>query len=236
MIAILRFIARNFLTIVLVVIALCVGGYAVGSVKNVREFLFPQTIATARPPIIMVNQIKAIAQLVTVSSEVGTTNIDVEIHHGILNYGYYSASHIAIGAIDAGIDFEEIGEDAIELRNDEYNITLPAPVITSCRIEYIDQNQYSLTLLSADWDAVRQIAEAEALDEFAQSMIEQGILERAAKEAEFRIGEFVMNLTGKASSFEFEERSGALELPESCKPIPPSGWEMDADGAWKRAS
>ena len=105
MFAILKFIGRHFITIALVVIALIVGGYVVGSVQNVRESLFPQTVATIRSSIIMVNQIKAIAQLVTVSSEVGTTNIDVEIHQGFLNSGYYSASHIAIGAIDAGIDF-----------------------------------------------------------------------------------------------------------------------------------
>ena len=82
---------------------------------------------------------------------------------------------------------------------------------------------------------MRQIAESEALDRFAQGMIEKGILERAAEEAEFRIGEFVKYLTGKASNFEFEERSGALELPDSCKPIPPSGWEKDVDGGWRRA-
>ena len=236
MFAILKFIGRHFITIALVVIALIVGGYLVGSVQNLRESLFPQTVATVRSSIIMVNQIKAIAQLVTVSSEVGTTNIDVEIHQGVLNSGYYSASHIAIGAIDAGIDFEEIGEDDIKFRNEVYAITLPAPIITNCRIEYIDQNQYSFTLLPADWDSVRQIAESEALDRFAQGMIEKGILERAAEEAEFRIGEFVKYLTGKESNFEFEERSDALELPDSCKPIPPSGWEKGADGGWRRAS
>lgn len=236
MISMLKFIGRHFITIALIVIALIVGGYISGKVDSVRELFFPQTVVTVRPSIIMVNQIKAIAQLVTVSSEIGTTDIEVEIHQGFLNAGYYSASHIAIGAIDAGIDFEKIGEDAIELRNDVYTMTLPAPMITSCRIEYIDQNQHSLTLLPADWDMVRQIAQAEALDKFAQNMIKQGILERAAAEAEFRIGEFVMNLTGIASNFEFEETNGEPELPDSCKPIPPRGWEKGADDGWRRAS
>ena len=236
MLNVTKFIARHIATIALVIVALVVGGYISGTVDSVREFFFPQTEVSVRPPIIMVNQIKAIAQLVTVSSEIGTTDIEVEIHRGFLNYGYYSASHIAIGAIDAGINFEEIGEDAIELRNDVYTIRLPAPTITSCRIEYIDQNQYSLTLLPADWDMVRQIAQAEALDKFAQSMIEQGILERAAEEAEFRIGEFVANLTGLTSSFEFENSSGEPVLPDSCIPIAPAGWEKDADGGWREAN
>jgi len=198
----LKFIGRHFITILLVVVAIMVGGYISGTVDSVRELFFPQTAATVRAPVIMVNQIKDIAQLVTVSSEIGTTNIKVEIHQGFLDSGYYSANHIIIGAIDAGIDFEKIGEGAIELRDDVYTITLPAPMITSCRIEYIDQNQHSLTLLPADWDMVRQIAQAEALDKFAQSRIEQGILERAVEEAEFRIGEFIMNLTGLKSAFQ----------------------------------
>ncbi|MCY4537144.1 MAG: DUF4230 domain-containing protein [Chloroflexi bacterium] len=235
MIAILKFIGRHFITIALVVIALIVGGFVVGSVQNVRELLFPQTAVKVNSPIIMVNQIKAIAQLVTVSSDVGTTNIDVEIHRGFLNSGYYSASHIAIGAIDAGINFDEIEEDSIDLRNDVYTITLPASIITSCRIEYINQNQYSITLLPADWDLVRQIAESEALDKFAQGMIEEGVLVRAAEEASRRIGKFVMDLTGLPANIEFRERSEAPELPDSCKPIPPSGWEKDVDGGWRRA-
>lgn len=236
MIGTLKFIGRHFITIALVVMALIVGGYISGTVESVRHFFFPETEVRVEPPVIMVNQIKAIAQLVTVSSEIGTSNIEVEIHQGFLNSGYYSASHIAIGAIDAGIDFQEIDEDAIEVRDDEYNISLPAPMITSCRIEYIDQNQHSLTLLPADWDMVRQIAHAEALEQFARSMIEEGILERAAEEAEFRIGEFVKNLTGLKSEFTFKKRSGELELPTSCQPIAPSGWVKDTDGAWKRAS
>ena len=235
MISMIKFIGRHFITIVLVIAALIMGGYISGKVDTVRDFFFPQSEVSVRSPVIMVNQIKAVAELVTVNSELGTIDIEVEIHRGFLNAGYYSASHIAIGAIDAGIDFEKIDKYAIELRNDVYSITLPAPMITSCRIEYIDQNQHSFTLLPADWDMVRQIAHAEALDEFAQRMIEKGILERAAEEAEFRIGEFVMNLTGLASRFEFQERTGEPELPDSCLSIPPSGWEK-ADGAWRQAS
>ncbi len=236
MISVLKFIARHILRLLWLALGIFVGGYISGSVDSVRELFFPQNAATVRSSIVMVNQIKAIAQLVTVSSEIGTTDIEVEIHQGFLNAGYYSASHVAIGAIDAGINFDEIDENAIDLRNDVYNITLPASVITSCRIEYIDQNQHSFTLLSADWDSVRKIAEAEALDQFAQSMIEEGILDRAAEEAARRIGDFVRELTGLPVIFEFEERTGAAQLPDSCLPSPPSGWEKATDGGWRRAN
>ena len=232
----LRFIARHIVTIVLVIIALVVGGYISGTVDSVRDFFFPQAKASVPTIMLQVNEIRAIAELVTVSGKISAVDVDVEIHRGFLNAGFYSANHVAIGAIDAGIKFDEIEDDDITLKDDTYFINLPAPTITSCRIEYIDQNQQSFTLLPADWDMVRQIAQAEALDKFAKGMIEEGILERAAEEAAYRIGDFVMNLTGMPAIVEIKVRSGALELPDSCNPTSPTGWVKDVDGAWKRAS
>ena len=105
----------------------------------------------------IVTSIQGMGQLVTVKHEIVKTDIKVEIHRGLLNSGYYSAEHDVIGAIEAGIHFDALDEDSVRFGNDAYIVTLPAPIITSCRIEYIDQNEYSLTLLAADWDMVRQI-------------------------------------------------------------------------------
>ena len=179
MIVAFKFVIRNVVSIVLLVVGIFVGGYFIGAVHDVRDFLFPETAAYVRSPLTIVNSIHGIGQLVTVTSEVYKTDVEVEIKRGVFNFGGYSANHIAIGAVEAGIDFHAINEDSVRYENDAYILTLPAPVITSCRIEHIDQNQYSYTLLSADWDLVRQIAQAEALEHFAQSMIEEGILERA---------------------------------------------------------
>lgn len=234
MFAILKVIGRNIFTIALLVIGIVIGSLFIGKVNEVRDFFFPETALFVRSPQAIVNSINGIGQLVTVISEVESTDVKVEIHRGILNAGYYSANHWAIGAIEAGIDFDAIDEDSVRYENDAYTVTLPAPVITSCRIEFIDQNQHSFTLLSADWDMVRQIAHAEAITEFAKEMIEKGILERAEKETELRLGDFVRELTGKPAHIKFAERRGEPDLPESCQPYTPSGWAKDADGAWKR--
>ena len=67
-------------------------------------------------------------------------------------------------------------------------------------------------------------------------MIEVGILERAAEEAEIRVGDFVRHLTESPAEFSFREIVAANpELPESCKPIAPSGWEKSAEGGWERS-
>lgn len=236
MVGLLKFLGRNLVTIALLIVGILVGGYLTGAVQDVRNFFFPQSAAYVIPSQTIVTSIKNIGQLVTVTSEIGTTDVKVEIHQGFLNVGYYSASHIAIGAIEAGIDFDKIDEDSIHFQDDVFTLTLPPSIVTSCRIEHIDQNQHSFTLLLADWDMVRQLAEHDAIGQFAQEMIEAGILERAKEQAEILIGEFVHDLTGKATHIEFEEREGEPELPLSCRPHSPSGWIKDDEGAWKRSS
>ncbi|MCY3832789.1 MAG: DUF4230 domain-containing protein [Chloroflexi bacterium] len=235
MIASVRFVGKILIyIIVLLALGIVIGGYGVGKVNEVRDFFFPETAAYVRSPQTIVNSISGIGQLVTVTSEVETTDVKVEIHGGFLNAGYYSANHMAIGAIEAGIDFDALTEDSVRYENDAYTLTLPAPIITSCRIEYIDQGGHSFTLLVAKWDMVRQIAHAEAITRFAEQMIEAGILERAAEETALRLGDFVRELTGKPTHIEFAARDGELDLPDSCQPYTPPGWGKDETGAWKR--
>ena len=235
MAGILKLLAKNIVTVLLIVVVAAATIFLVGRVEAVWSFLFPDQVI-ARHKYTIVTGVQGMGQLVTVKHEVAKTDIKVEIHRGFLNAGYYSANHMAIGAIEAGINFDAIVEDSIQFADDAYTLTLPAPIITSCRIEYIDQNEHSFTLLSADWDMVRQIAHAEAMDQFAKEMIEAGILERAADEAAIRIGDFVRYLTGNPASIEFEDSNGDQALPDSCKPNAPSGWEKTAEGGWKRTS
>ncbi|MDE2750565.1 MAG: DUF4230 domain-containing protein [Chloroflexota bacterium] len=234
MVAVSQFIVRNMIPIALLIVGIVFGGFLTGTVNDVRDFFFPESSVYVRSPLTIVNSINGIGQLVSVTSEVAKTDLKVEIHRGIFNLGGYSANHIAIGAIEAGIDFAAIDEDDIHLVDDAYVLKLPAPSITSCRIEHIDQNEHSFTLLSADWDMVRQIAHAEAIIRFAEQMIEAGILEQAEEETALHMGDFVRELTGKPVHIEFAARDGDIELPESCQPYTPNGWGKDEDGAWKR--
>ncbi len=235
MVAAVKFFSRNIFGIALLVGGIIIGASLIGTVESLRLSLFPQTGAFTRSEATIVNGIKGIGQLVTVTADIELPDIQVEIHRGIFNLGYYSANHIATGALEAGIDFAAIDEDNIRYENGVYKLSLPAPVITSCRIEYIDQNQYSITLFSADWDMVRQIAQAEALTLFVEKMTEQGILERAAEETALQLGEFVREITGKPTQVDFAPQAGEPALPDSCQPIAPPGWEKNEKGAWKRA-
>lgn len=234
MIAIVRFVSRNIFSIALLVVGVVVGGWVIGKVNEVRDYFFHESAVYVRSPATIVNGISGIGQLVTVTSEIAKADLKVEVHQGLLNAGYYSANHIVIGVIEAGIDFDAITEDNIRETDSGYVLTLPAPIVTSCRIEHIDQNQHSLTLLQADWDMVRQLAQADAIMQFIEELPELGILERAEEETRLQLGNFVRELTGEPARIEFAPREGELELPDSCKPYTPDGWGKDENGAWKQ--
>lgn len=234
MVAITKFLAKNIITVLLIVFVAAATLFVAGRVESVWGFLFPDKVI-AEHKYTIVTGVRGLGNFVTAEYEVAKTDIKVEIHRGFLNAGYYSANHNAIGVIEAGISFDAIDEDSVGFSDDTYTLKLAAPIVTSCRIEYIDQNEQSFTLLSADWDTVRQIAQAEAMEQFAQEMIEAGLLERAAEEAEIRIGDFVRSLTGKPAIIQIENIDGELELPDSCMPVAPSGWEKTEEGGWKRA-
>lgn len=238
-IKLIKFIFKNIVEIAIAIVVLvgvaAIGGFVIESFDSVRNFFFPHKVAVETSRTI-VNSLQGMGQLVTVSSDVAKTDIRISINEGFLNSGYYSANHVAVGAIEAGINFDAIGEDSVNVEEDSLAIILPAPQITSCRIEHIDQNQNSFTLLAADWDAVRQLAQYEAIVQFAQEMIEAGILDKAEEETSWRIGDFVRRLTNRSVDVTFEEREGLPALPSSCEPEAPSGWEKTEDGGWQRAN
>lgn len=208
-----------------------------GMFSSVMNFLDPPATVNIVSNRTIVHSLQGLGQLVTVSSEVAKADIQVSVNEGFLNAGSYSAKHVAVGVIEAGIDIATTNKDHVSYDStaNTYTLRLPSPNITSCRIEHIDQYSGSLTLLPADWDLLRQLAQHDAIAQFAQDMIEGGILERAKAEAALRLGDFIGALTGSQAHIEYEASDAEAKLPPSCQPDPPSGWVKGEDGAWRRA-
>lgn len=208
-----------------------------GMLSSVMNFIDPPAAVNIVSSRTIVHSLQGLGQLVTVSSEVAKADIQVSVNEGFLNAGSYSAKHVAVGVIEAGIDISTTNKDHVsyDSTTNTYTLRLPPPNITSCRIEHIDQYGGSLTLLPADWDLLRQLAQHDAIVQFAQDMIENGILERAKEEATLRLGDFIRALTGSQAHIEYEEGDGEAKLPPSCQPNPPAGWKKGEDGAWSRA-
>lgn len=182
----------------------------------------------------IVNSVRGLGQLVTVRVELAKSDVRVSIHEGVLNTGFYSANHVAVGIIEAGVDISGFGKGNLRIESDKVVLTLPAPIVTSCNIDHIDQYEHSFSLLQKDWDTVRQLAEFDAIMAFRQDALDGGILERAKDEITFRLGNFVSELTGAEAQVEFADATDPPGYGDTCYPDPPSGWSQDADGSWKR--
>lgn len=194
----------------------------------------PTLTPTVNPRRIILNSLIPLRQLDVISAE-ASQEVITSINNGILNLCGYNANHASYGVIEAGIDFSTIDEDSIiyDTASDSITLILPPPVITSCRIEYIDQYDGSHSLCGTDWDTLRQLAQHDIMSGFVKDTKEREFLARAKSQASLFMRSFVSDLTGKLVDIEYEASDTEAELPPSCVIEIPSGWTKDAEsGAW----
>lgn len=226
------------LIVVLVIASVLLGVTSVNGILGGIGSIFsggPPPRASITSTQTLVQGIQPLGQLVSVSTQLAKADIAVGIQQGVLNTCGFSANHVAQGAIEAGIDLTHITPDDIrydEARN-TYVVTVPAPQLTSCRVDYIRQYDRSTTACNVDWDEARLLASYTALIDFRDDALEGGILTRAENEARLVLGNFVSAVTGSSVEIVFSETQ--QPLPPSCQPSVPSGWMIDpATGGWTR--
>jgi len=205
---------------------------------GVANALSPAPAAQVTSSTTIVNSIQPLGELVTVNAQLAKADLHVSITQGVLNACSFSTSYVAQGSINAGIDFLQIGPEDIaynELTR-TYTITLPAPRVLGCSIDYIDQYNNSTTLCAVDWDTARQLGQYTALQQFRTDALESGLLDRASRQAQLVIGNFVASLTGARVDIQFARPAGDPELPPSWDPPLPLTWTYDhANQTWTPA-
>ena len=145
----------------------------------------------------------------------------------------YSAKHAAVGVIEAGINLEAIDVDSIDhsFLSNTYTIVVPAPAISSCRLEeidqYIQQGGGTATCFANEWMDMEDIARHLSMKSFVQAALEDDTLERAGKQATLVLGNLIRELTGSKVHIEYAEAPDEPIIPESCLPKPPLGWTQD---------
>ncbi|MCY3977682.1 MAG: DUF4230 domain-containing protein [Chloroflexi bacterium] len=191
---------------------------------------------TPIPPSRILKGIQESGQLITLKSEMAEIRIEV-IYRGHINCEY-SAKHAAVGVIEAGIDLEAINEDSITYNFSEnsYSIIVPAPAISSCRIEEIDQyiklGGGTATCFANEWMDMEDIARHLAMDRFVEEALEDDTLDQAGKHAKFLLGDLIRELTGSRVHIEYAEAPEEPIIPESCQPKLPLGWRKDEEEKW----
>lgn len=186
----------------------------------------------------LIDSILPLGQLVSLSTEMSIVDIRVGVQQGVLNACGVAASHAAEGAIEAGIDLNAIRPEdvAYNAETNTYSLALPAPELTSCRVDFIRQYNRSFTTCAIDWDEVRTLASYNAILEFRDTSIETGILDRAQIEAQGVLTQFLTTLTGATVNITFRPPSDAeTEPPSSCQPQAPPGWNFNPQTSiWNR--
>ncbi len=164
----------------------------------------------------------------TVSAQFAKVNVNVSVSQGVLNMCAYNVNHAVQGTIEAGIDVTQIDADALlyDAARETYVLTVPPPQLTSCRIDYIQQYDWSLNACNPDWDGTRLLANYMTLKQFRDDALEGGILRRAELEVRLVLGEFVRLLTGHPVEIVFQQPE-ATDMSASCNPEPPQGWTQN---------
>lgn len=189
---------------------------------------------TPVPPAFIIQQLETQAQLVVVKDELTNRGFHVGVNDGLCSHGGDFTAH---GVIEAGLDFDEIDADSVtyDPRSQSYTLKLPAPELTSCRIEYIRLVKNSFSMCSPDWDRTRTLAEVQVMSGFVKHAREDGLLEEAAERSELILGEFVRTLTGQRVNVVFEQRRASPKLDASCRPRAIGGWRYNsAKNIWQR--
>jgi len=202
-------------------------------ISGISYAVNPPTTARATSTETILTGIQPLGQLVSISAQLAKADIDIGVQQGGLNACGFSASHVAQGTIEAGIDIsgiaaEDISYDAL---TGSYTLRLPAPSLTSCRIDLIRQYSRSTTVCNVDWDEARLLANYISLGDFRDDALEGGILGRAESEARLVLSNFIGALTGSRVTLVFEGTDPPL--PASCSPETPPGWFYDENNnAW----
>lgn len=214
-----------------------------GLVSGIGSFLGVGSPLPANANVIttqtIVQGIQPMGQLVSVSSQLAKADVYVGVGQGVLNACGFGANHVVQGAVDAGIDLTQIQETdiAYDEEQDRYMLIIPAPQLTSCRVEYIRQYDRTTTTCNVDWDEARLLANYVALTDFRNDAIEGGILARAEQEARLVLGNFIQLVTGKSVEVVFRpaDPDAPVSYPPSCNPETPQGWTFNpSNGHWEK--
>ncbi|MBI1259290.1 MAG: DUF4230 domain-containing protein [Chloroflexi bacterium] len=210
--------------ITLVVLGVTSTSGIIGSIADLLNVGKPPVAAVVSTQTI-VQGIQPLGQLVSVSVQLAKADVKISVATGVLGSGSYSANHVVQGAVEAGVDLTKIGPNNLgyDTTKDSYTLIVPEPALTSCRIDYIRQYDWSATLLNVDWDEARLMANYTALIDFRDDAIKGGILERAEAETQLVLGNFVRAVSGHPVEIVFQKPETPV-TPPSCEPDPPQGW------------
>lgn len=224
---------------------LCLGVCAIpffGSasfIQSIFDFLDRPVSASVISLPTIAQRVQPLGQLTTYRMPFAKGGIEIVIQYGVANICRIGAFHVVQGAIEAGIDLENI--DSADVQYDEatntYTLLLPSPTITNCTIDPMATQQYHnfgiTPACPADLDEMRRLASYVAIRDFHAAALELGILDDAKTQAQMVLRNFLGTLTNANVVIEFDESIGASSATE-CNPNPPGRWVFNEEkSSWQ---
>lgn len=216
------------------IVAILLGMTTLGGIlASIQAVFSPRTTASVLSSQTIVREILPKAELVTASAQLAKAGILIGVQQGVANACGYSANHVATGTVEAGVNLADMNEQSVsyDVLTDTYTIRIPAPQLTSCYIDQIQQYNVTFTACSQDVIGAQALASYIAVTEFRDDAIEGGLLKRAERESRLALRDLLTQFTTSNVVIEFEPPTNAL--PSSCAPEVPPGWVFDTGAnAW----
>ncbi len=216
------------------VLAVLLGLTSINGIFGGIQSIFSQRItASVMSSQTIVREILPKAELVTASAQLAKSGILIGVQQGAANACGYSADHVATGTIEAGVNLADLNEQSVvyDALTDTYTVTVPAPRLTSCHIDQIQQYNVTFTACSQDVIGAQALASYIAITEFRDDAIEGGLLKRAEREARLALRDLMTQFTTSKVVIEFAPPDNVY--PISCQPEVPASWSFDATAnAW----
>ncbi|MFN8379515.1 MAG: DUF4230 domain-containing protein [Anaerolineae bacterium] len=228
----------GLVAVTVIIVAILIGGTSTINAVfgGLRGLVAPPAVAVVGEAPTSVIDLAPLSQLVTISTQLARADVPVQVSGGALNACGYSAYHVVMATLAAGVDLSQVTQDDIvyDEATGRYTVTVPAPQYTSCSVDYSRQYERSFTTCNVDWDAARQLAEYTSLQAMMQETFEGGLLDRAGDEAQNVLSSFIGALTGKPVDVVFDA-SRQPPFPAQCERRVPDGWTYDAvSNQWRK--
>ena len=184
----------------------------------------------------LVNSVKPLGQLVTVSYQHATADTHVQINRGPFNSCQQSADFAYVVEVQAGIDLTSLDESQIayDEEAETYTLTLPKPGLTSCNVyenfsRYAQHMPIGISTCTRHHDnEFQMLGEIQVIYTTRNFVLENGILEDAQVQTEKTLRTFLTALTDKDVIIQYEDTPP--QYHSSCAPQTPQGWLSGFDG------
>lgn len=226
------------LAVIMVVAVLIIGGTLGGigdGVRAVIDRIFPAPSATVDVSSSVVSNVRLLSDVVTLRTQLVKARVEVNLNQGLIGRCGFTATHVAEGDFEAGVDLSRITREDI-VYNEEtnaYTLTLPQPYLRSCHVRVEKYAGDPPLTCGADWPQITNLAEYVAMQEFLNDIAEGDMFETARRNTEIVIGTFVTNLLGAPTRIQFSSQPRRTE-DASCRVQPPAGWTQDDNRVWTR--